>query len=85
MKTNDIQKILDKIQNNSAKEKALADFKKLTPSEQYNDSVKYGKIIDDYNVTTNKGFLTIIKILYLDKIFLFILLSGDVLNCYELQ
>ena len=68
-----------------ATEKALADFRKLVPSEQYNESVRYGKIIDDYNVTTNKGFLTVLKILYLDKIFVFILLSGDTLDCYELR
>ena len=68
-----------------ATEQALADFRDLKPSEQYNESVKYGKIIDDYNMRTNKGFLTVLKILYLDKIFVFILLSGEVINCYELQ
>ena len=84
IETRDIEKILDRVQSDKSTEKSLTDFRKLTPSEQYNDSVRYGKIIYDYNMSTNKGFLTVLKILYLDKIFVFILLSGEVINCYEL-
>ena len=76
------------IMNNTtqqANEKALADFRKLSKLDKYMECQHYGIIINNIDIVTTDGYLTMrIMEIYNTK-FVFILLSGDVINCYELQ
>ena len=68
-----------------ANEKALADFKKLLPSEKFKECVRYGNNIISTDMNTTDGWLSFkIFEIYGGK-FLFILVSGQVANYYELQ
>ena len=68
-----------------ATEKALADFKKLFVIDKYKECTRYGKVISSFDTNTTVGYLTFkIMEIYGAK-FIFILLSGEVINYYELQ
>ena len=70
---------------NKATEKALADFKKLLPTEKFKECVRYGNNITSTDMNTTDGWLSFkIFEIYGGK-FLFILVSGQVANYYELQ
>lgn len=85
IETKDIQKILDKIQNSKSNEKALADFRKLLVLEKYKECVHYGNLITSADMNTTDGWLTLKTFEIYGAKFLFILLSGKVINYYELQ
>ena len=70
------------IQSNN---KALADFRKLSKYDKYSEYVCYGKPITATDVLTPRGWLTFRTIEIYNHKFVFILLAGDVQNCYELQ
>ena len=85
IETKDIQKLLDKIQNNKATEKALADFKKLLAPEKFKECVRYGNNIASTDMNTTDGWLSF-KIFEIYGVkFLFILVSGQIANYYEIQ
>ena len=66
-------------------EKSLADFRKLSKLDKYMEWQHYGEIISSTDIVTIDGYLTIrITEIYNTK-FVFILLAGNVINCYELQ
>ena len=83
--TRDMQKLLDKIQENNATEKALADFRKLSKLDKYLECVHYGITITDTDTLTMNGWITVRIMEIYSRKFCFILLSGNVINCYELQ
>ena len=85
IETKDIQKLLDKMQNNKSNEKALADFRKLLVFEKYKECVHYGNFITYIDIKTTDGWLTLKIFEIYETKFIFILLSGEVINCYELQ
>ena len=68
-----------------ANEKALADFRKLSALDKYKECVHYGNIITSTDMNTTDGCLTFKTMEIYGAKFIFILLSGDVINCYELQ
>lgn len=68
-----------------ANEKALADFRKLLVLEKFKECVRYGNNISSTDMNTTDGWLSFkIFEIYGGK-FLFILVSGQVANYYELQ
>ena len=68
-----------------ATEKTLSDFRKLSKLDKYMECQHYGAIINNTDIVTTDGYLTMrIMEIYNTK-FVFILLSGEVINCYELQ
>ena len=85
IETKNIQELLDKIQSNKANEKALADFKKLFVIDKYKKCVHYGNLIKFTDVNTTGGCLTLKTFEIYGTKFIFILLDGEVKNCYELQ
>lgn len=85
IETKDIQKILDKIQNNNATEKALAEFRKLSALDKYKECVRYGNLMTIIDMNTTDGFLTFKTFKIYDTKFIFIMLSGNIIDYYELQ
>ena len=85
IETRDIQELLDKIQSNKANEKTLADFRKLSILDKYKECVHYGNIITSTDMNTTVGWLTLKVFEIYETKFIFILLSGEVINYYELQ
>lgn len=83
--TGDIQKLLDKIQENNANERAVADFRKLSQFKKYSECVRYGKTISDTEMRTCEGYLLIKVMEIYNRKFAFILICGGVTDCYELQ
>ena len=74
--------------NNTTKqatEKALADFRKLSIRDKYKECMNYGNIIIYTDMHTTDGWLTLRTFEIYETKFIFILLSGEVINCYELQ
>lgn len=68
-----------------ATEKTLADFRKLSALDEYKECIHYGSLITFTDMNTTGGCLTLeIFEIYGTK-FVFILLDGEVINCYELQ
>ena len=68
-----------------ATEKALSDFRKLSEFDKYKECIHYGDIKGVTDLDVINGCLTLKIISIYNKNFLFILLNGEVLNCYELQ
>lgn len=66
-------------------EKALADFKLLPNYDKYKECVHYGNIITSTDMDITDGYLTVRIMEIYNTRFVFILLSGNVQNCYELQ
>ena len=85
IETNDLQELLEKAQENSATEKAIADYRNLSKEDKYREYVNYGKLITDTDTLTVNGWLAFRIIEIYNHKFVFILLSGDVTDCYELQ
>lgn len=85
IETKDIQKILDKIQNNNATEKALAEFRKLSTLDKYKECVYYGNLITYTDTNTTDGWLTFETLEIYGEKFIFVLVAGKAINCYELQ
>ena len=68
-----------------ATDKALQDFRKLSIFDKYKECVHYGNLVTVTDMSTTDGYLTFkIFEIYGTK-FLFVLLSGEAINCYELQ
>lgn len=68
-----------------ATEKSLSDFRKLSALDKYKECVRYGNLMTIIDMNTTDGFLAF-KIFEIYGIkFEFILLSGEIINCYELQ
>ena len=69
-----------------ANEKALADFRKLLSTlYKYKECARYGNIIISTDTNTTDGWLSLETFEIYGTEFIFILLSGEVINCYELQ
>ena len=68
-----------------ANEKALADFRKLFVNDKYKECVHYGNIITSTDMNTTDGWLTFKTFEIYGTKFIFIILSGEVISCYELQ
>ena len=68
-----------------ATEKTLEDFKKLSALDKYKECVHYGNFITYIDNKTTDGWLTLKTFEIYDTKFIFILLDGEVINCYELQ
>ena len=68
-----------------ATEKALADFRKLSIFDKYKECVHYGNFITYIDIKTTDGWLTLKTFEIYGTKFIFILLTGEVINCYELQ
>ena len=85
IETRDIQEVIDKIQSNKATEKALADFRELLVFVKYKECVNYGNLILSTDVNITDGCLAFKTFEIYGAKFLFILLNGNVINCYELQ
>ena len=66
-------------------EKSLADFRKLSIRDKYKECIHYGNIILYTDTNTTDGWLTFEVFEIYDTKFIFILLAGEVKNCYELQ
>ena len=66
-------------------EKALEDFKKLFVIDKYKECVHYGKVISSFDTNTTTGCLTFKTFEIYGAKFVFILISGKIINCYELQ
>lgn len=66
-------------------EKALADFKKLLAPKKYKECVRYGNLKTYTDTNTTEGWLTFKTFEIYGAKFVFIILSGEVINCYELQ
>lgn len=73
------------IKTKQSNEKALADFKKLLAPKKYKECVRYGNLKTYTDTNTTEGWLTFKTFEIYGAKFVFILLSGDVINCYELQ
>ena len=67
-----------------ATEKALADFRKFSALDKYKECVHYGNIITFTDMETTGGCLTLETFEIYGTKFVFILLEGEVKNCYEL-
>ena len=66
-------------------EKALADFRKLSALDKFQECVRYGNNITSTDMNTTDGWLSF-KIFEIYGIkFIFVIISGEVINCYELQ
>ena len=85
IETRSTQEFLEKIQINKATEKTLADFGKLSALDKYKECVHYGNIITSTDMNTTDGWLTLKTFEMYGTKFIFILVSGEVINCYELQ
>lgn len=83
--THDYIDIPADIRIKQANEKALEDFRKLSKLDKYMECQHYGVIISNTDITTTDGYLTIRIMEICNTKFVFILLSGNVINCYELQ
>ena len=68
-----------------ATEKALLDFRKLFVLDKYKECVHYGNIITSTDMNTTDGWLTFRTFEIYGAKFIFIILAGQVINCYELQ
>ena len=68
-----------------ATEKALADFRKLSALDKYRECINYGNFTTYFDNKTTDGWLTIRMVKIYGTTFIFIHLSGEVINCYELQ
>ena len=68
-----------------ATEKALADFRKLSALDKYKECVHYGNIITSTDMHTTDGWIAFKTMEIYGTKFIFILLAGEVINCYELQ
>ena len=68
-----------------AKEKALSDFRKLFVIDKYKECTRYGKVILSFDTNTTDGWLAFKTMEIYGAKFIFILLAGEVINCYELQ
>ena len=66
-------------------EKALADFRKLSALYKYKECIHYGNFIIYNDIKTTDGWLTLKTFEIYGTKFIFILLAGEVINCYELQ
>ena len=73
------------IKTRQATDKALADFRKLSILDKYKECVHYGNIITSTDMNTTVGWLTLKVFEIYETKFIFILLSGEVINYYELQ
>lgn len=73
------------IKTKQAINKALQDFRALPNCDKYQECVRYGNIISSVDTSTTVGWLTIRTIEIYGRKFVFILISGSVRNCYELQ
>ena len=73
------------IKTKQSTEKALADFRALPNCDKYQECVRYGNVISSVDTNTTVGWLTIIIAEIYDRKFLFVLVSGGVINCYELR
>lgn len=62
-----------------------ADFGKLSALDKYKECEHYGDIIISTDIHTTDGWLTFRTFEIYDTKFIFVLLSGEVINCYELQ
>lgn len=68
-----------------ATEKALSDFSELSALDKYKECVHYGTYITSTSMSTTDGILSFkIFEIYCTK-FVFVLVAGEVINCYELQ
>lgn len=68
-----------------ATEKSLSDFRKLSALDKYKECVRYGNLMTIIDMNTTDGFLAFKIFEIYDIKFEFILLSGEIINCYELQ
>ena len=68
-----------------ANEKALADFRRLSALDKYKECVHYGNLITFTDMNTTDGCLTFKIFEIYGVIFIFVLVVGKVINCYELQ
>ena len=68
-----------------ATEKALADFRVLPYYDKYKECIHYGNMATTTDINTVNGRLSVRIMDIYGKNFLFILLNGEVINCYELQ
>lgn len=68
-----------------ANEKALSDFKKLLASEKFKECVRYGNNITSTDMNTTDGWLSFKIFEIYGAKFIFFILSGQVINYYELQ
>ena len=73
------------IKTRQANEKALSDFIKLSAFDKYKECVHYGNIITSTDMKTTDGWLAFKTMEIYGTKFIFILLNGEVINCYELQ
>ena len=73
------------IKTKQATDKSLADFKKLSVVDKYKECVHYGRFITYIDMKTIDGWLTLKTFEIYSAKFIFILLNGEVINCYELQ
>lgn len=73
------------IKEKQANEQALKDFRELSKIDKYDECWHYGVIISNTDIVTTDGYLTTRIFEIYNTKFVFILLSGDVINCYELQ
>ena len=73
------------IKTRQATDKALSDFRKLSALDKYKECVHYGNIITSTDMNTTVGWLTLKVFEIYETKFIFILLSGEVINYYELQ
>lgn len=85
IETRNIQEFLDRMQINKSNEKALADFRTLSAFDKYKECVRYGNTITSTSMSTTDGFLTFKTFEIYGTKFIFVLVSGQVTNCYELQ
>ena len=85
IETRNIQEFLEKIQSNKLTDKALADCRKLSVIDKHKECEHYGNVITSTDMHTTDGWLTLRTFEIYGTKFIFILLSGEVINCYELQ
>ena len=68
-----------------ADKKALEDFRKLLVFEKYRECIHYGNFLTYIDIKTTDGLLTLKKFEIYGAKFLFVCLSGNIINYYELQ
>ena len=66
-------------------EKALADFRKLSVFEKFEECLHIGRCCKISIVKTTDGYLTFKAFEIYGAKFLFVCLKGNIVNCYELQ
>lgn len=64
---------------------ALADFRKLPAPNKYKECVNYGNLIAYTDTNTTDGWLTSKIFEIYGTEFIFVLVAGEVINCYEIQ